>query len=182
MKRLFVGIEMPDWVGEELADVQRGLPSVRWVPPENLHVTLRFMGSLDPEKICSVDEALDGIVASSFTCALAGVGFFPPRGPARIFWVGVNAEPALQRLHDSVDGLLRRSGVPSDGRKWHPHLTLGRHSPRRPPHESSAASFLQRHDGLSLDAFLVTSFQLYESTLHPDGARYDVLNSYALKG
>ena len=76
MTRLFVGIEMPDWVVAELARLAGGIPGARWVDPDNLHLTLRFIGEVDGFQYDQIDAALSGLVGESFTMTLQGVGHF----------------------------------------------------------------------------------------------------------
>jgi len=179
MTRLFVGIEMPEWVTEELTRLGGGIPGARWVPSENLHLTLRFIGDVDGYQHEQIENALAGLVGESFTMTLQGIGHFPPRGEAKTLWTGVEENESLQRLQKRVERTIVSLKHRPDSRKWHPHVTLARLGGGG---GHRVQSFLQAHSLIKLEPFLVTSFQLYESHLHPSGARYEVINSYRLSG
>ena len=179
MTRLFVGIEMPDWVSEELGRLSGGIPGARWVSSENHHLTLRFIGDVDGFQYDQIESALSGLVGESFTLSVQGIGHFPPRGEAKILWAGVEDNEFLHRLQRRVERTIVRLKHRPDSRKWHPHVTLARLGGGG---GHRVQSFLQTHSMLKLEPFLVTSFQLYESHLHPSGSRYEVLNSYPLSG
>ena len=179
MKRLFVAIELPEWVQDTLGRCCFGLPGARWTSPDNMHLTLRFIGDADGAQCESIDRALSGLTAASFPLTLGGIGHFPPRGAPRVLWAGVHGTPPLTALRQKVERLMVRQGLEPDRRKWHPHVTIGRLSNGA---VARAARFLQEHAGLALEPFLVTSFQLYSSTLRPEGATYTVEASYPLRG
>jgi RNA 2',3'-cyclic 3'-phosphodiesterase len=179
MTRLFIGLEMPDWVSEELSRLSGGIPGARWMGDDNHHLTLRFVGDVDGYQHEQLENALSGLVGESFTLTLQDIGHFPPRGEAKILWTGVEENEALARLQRRIERIVVRLQFPPDSRKWHPHVTLARLGPGG-GHRVQA--FLQAHSLLKLEPFLVTSFQLYESHLHPTGSRYEVINSYPLSG
>ena len=180
MIRLFIGIEMPDWVSDELSRLGGGIPGARWVDSANHHLTLRFIGDVDGYQHDRIERSLGGIVLESFTLSIGGVGHFPPRGHAKVLWAGVDESDELNRLQRQIDRTLTSLQHKPEGRKWYPHVTLARLSSNG--NGDRVRSFLQGNSLLRLEPFLVTSFQLYQSTLHPDGARYEVMRSYPLTG
>ena len=103
MTRLFVGIEMPEWVSEELSRLGGGIPGARWIPAENYHLTLRFIGDVDGYQYEQIEASLAGLVGESCTLALEGIGHFPPRGEAKTLWVGVEENESLNRLQRRVE-------------------------------------------------------------------------------
>lgn len=131
--RLFVAAEFDDDVRNALSSVQRELASrcegVRWIPPEQLHLTVKFLGEVrdgDVPKLAeAMAEACSGVAA--FELTLAGCGCFPLRGPVRIVWAGGH-EPtgALVRLADAIESAFDRLGFARERRAFSPHITIGR--------------------------------------------------------
>lgn len=171
--RLFYAIRPPDAVRRRLwsslAPLREALPSVRWIPPERLHVTLRFMGDVPPRRLprlIRAAEALDGV--APFEAGLAGTGAFPKRGPPRVYWVGVRGRP-LSGLRESLDGALAREGVAREDRTFHPHLTVGRAGRGRSGRLGVRAGVDVALPDL---AFTVAAIHLVRSDLLPGGPRY----------
>ena len=107
MPRLFTGLEIPAEIGHTLSSLRGGLPGARWVPPENLHITLRFLGEVDGRDADYVDAALASIRAPGFQLRLAGVGHFASGNRVKTVWAGVDKEPALLIGMDML-GVLER--------------------------------------------------------------------------
>ncbi|MDA1133118.1 MAG: RNA 2',3'-cyclic phosphodiesterase, partial [Proteobacteria bacterium] len=126
MIRLFVALGLPAGVRERLALVRAPLPGARWVPPENMHVTLRFIGEVEPPLATEIDTLLSRITAPSFDISLAGLGTFGSRGRVRALWAGVEQTVPLAHLQAKIETACRRAGLPPEGRKFHPHVTLAR--------------------------------------------------------
>ena len=101
MVRLFVGVELPEDVRERVAALCAGVPGARWVPPENLHLTLRFIGEVDGGEADDIYHALSAVRPRSFDITLSGVGHFGSSSEVKSLWVGVerNAELEIGRAH-----------------------------------------------------------------------------------
>jgi 2'-5' RNA ligase len=126
MLRLFVALPLASDLKSRLAGLAGGLPGARWVPPDNLHLTLRFVGEVDEPTADAIDQALAGIRQPAFALTLAGVGLFgQPRGVSTL-WVGVARNDALVQLQDRVERAMVRAGVAPERRRFHPHVTLAR--------------------------------------------------------
>ena len=171
--RLFYAIRPPDAVRRRLwrslAPMREALPAVRWVPPERLHVTLRFMGDVSPRllpRLVHAAETLKGV--APFEIGLAGTGAFPKRGPPRVYWVGVRGQ-ALSGLRESLDSTLASEGVAREDGTFTPHLTVGRASGGRSGRGRAAAAVPD------LD-FTVAAIHLVRSDLLPGGPRYSVVH------
>lgn len=171
--RLFYAIWPPDAVRQRLwrslAPLRETLPSVRWIPPERLHITLRFMGDVPPQhlpRLVRAADTLEGV--APFEVGLSGTGTFPKRGPARVYWVGVRGRP-LPVLRESLDRALVGEGVPREDRTFKPHLTVGRASRVR-----SGRSGARVGEAVALPdlAFAVAAIHLVRSDLLPGGPRY----------
>lgn len=178
MPRLFVALELPEDIKLSLAPLARGLGDVRWLLPEQQHLTLRFIGEVDKGEMEDVVEGLASVPGAPFALRLSGIGHFPPRGEPRVVWAGVEKSEPLKRLKQSVDRALERIGLPADGRKFIPHVTLARL--RRPPSPHRLASWLASHSLYRSATFEVRDFQLYSSWLGPDGAEYTLEAAYEL--
>jgi 2'-5' RNA ligase len=134
-------------------------------------LTLRFIGDVqgaDPQRI---GEVLESVRMAPFELTLKGVGHFPPRGQPKILWVGVADEAPVVELHRKIERTLVRTGLEPEGRKFSPHVTLGR---LRNPSAPHVAAFLAQHSLFVGDAFAVDRFALYSSVLAPGGSKYRV--------
>jgi len=169
MIRLFVALGLPEGLGERLTGLRGQIPGARWVPPENLHITLRFIGEVDEQTAADVDVALARVDAPPFEVALRGVGHFESRGQVRSLWAGVERDPALDHVQARIETACQRAGLTPEGRKFHPHVTLAR---CRDTRASRIAGFLTDHDGFQAPAFPVSAFTLYSSTLGRGGPVY----------
>ncbi|MEA1649731.1 RNA 2',3'-cyclic phosphodiesterase [Nitrospirillum sp. BR 11164] len=180
MIRLFVGLEMPEAVRDALSRLTGGLPGARWVPPENYHLTLRFIGEVDEGVAQDIDEALDLVVAPAFTLALDGLGQFGKGEKSRVLWAGVRAEPALDHLQAKVESAVVRAGLAAETRKFSPHVTLatlGRETPA-----SRVGRLMEEHGLFQAGPFPVDRFVLYESVLGRQGSTYHAVRHYPLGG
>ncbi len=183
--RLFIALRLPEAVRAPLAEtaarLRPRLPAARWVPASNLHLTLRFLGETDPDRVAGLDRLLAGCAGARepFRLRLCGGGCFPPRRPARVAWVGFESSPALMDLQAlvaaAVDAHLDLEG---ERRPFHPHLTLAR--PRRPWPRSAVAHWGEAFDGPQGKAFDVAEVHLMRSHLGPGGARHEALGAFPL--
>src|SRR4051812_44732402 len=133
--RLFVALDIDQAIRERLAAYLAGLkklvPSVKWVPPESLHVTLKFIGEFPEPRLDEVKRALATVGGQPFQLTFGNVGFFAPRSP-RIFWAGIEAGYELKALAAAIDSALTPLGIPKEERDYTPHLTLARSGSGRP--------------------------------------------------
>lgn len=175
--RLFVAVELPDAVREGLSRLCADVPGARWVEPEQMHLTLRFIGEVDGLVEREVVDALARVRAEPFSVSLSGVGHFPPRGLPRVLWAGVERSEALAALHDRVERALQRAGLEPERRRFFPHVTLAR---LRGTPARAVGSFLVAHGLYRSPAFAVDVFHLYSSRLTPKRAVYRIEASYPL--
>ncbi len=178
MNRLFVALDLPRYVKDSMAVMQQGLPDMRWVDPDMLHLTLVFLGEVDRPTFMEAMHALAGVEVRPFEVELAGIGFFPSKGTPRQIWAGVRAQPELERLQRRVLRALADVDVVPERRRFVPHVTFGRL--RLPPPEPRLQAFLQRHALFRLEPFPVSDFHLYSSWLGAGGAHYEIEASYEL--
>ena len=124
--RLFVALDLPHSLRERLSWMSGGLPGARWVPPENYHVTLRFIGEVPGYRAEEMDLALTALRAPGFTVQLSGVGTFEKGGRVTSLWAGVDRNPQLDHLQAKVETALQRAGLERERRRFVPHVTLAR--------------------------------------------------------
>ena len=166
MPRLFIAVDLPETIRENLESMSFGIPGAKWVSPEQLHLTVRFIGDVDGALFRDIKNILDEVNLASFSLQLKGVGYFPPRGAPRVLWVGLEKSEPLQLLRKKIDARLLRVRVEPEGRKFSPHITLARlkNSPVQ-----KIANFLSGNGLFSQEPFQVEDFKLYSSILSPKG-------------
>ncbi|HKT19269.1 MAG TPA: RNA 2',3'-cyclic phosphodiesterase [Stellaceae bacterium] len=174
MLRLFVGIALPPELKLRLSLLASGVPGAKWVDPGNYHVTLRFIGEVDEGSAADIDDALARIRAPRFEVTLASIGHFG----ARMLWVGVERNSALQHLHEKVESALNRLGFPSEERRYTPHVTLAR---LKGVSEGRLQSFIAAHALFRAEPFPVGHFSLVASYLTKSAAIYEDKADYALR-
>ena len=175
--RLFVALPLPEDLRTQLGAMTAGLPGARWVPPENLHVTLRFIGEADSGQARDIDAELTQVRAESFPVTLAGVGRFGSGAKLRALWAGVEANPALTHLYGRIEQALQDAGLPPGGRRFKPHVTLARF--KASPGDR-LSDFLAQHTPFRAEPFQAESFVLYSSFLSHSGAIYTEEAAYPL--
>lgn len=178
MRRLFIAIDLPENVKGLLVPLCGGLPGARWTAPENLRLTLRFIGEVDGANFADIHEALCGIRVEPFAVSLEGLGFFPPRQEPHILWVGVRKSEALSRLRNKIERVLTQLGLPADGQKFAPHVTLARLSGTP---STRVADYLSFNGLLPEIAFDAEEFCLFSSHLGSEGAIHRIEASYSLQ-
>jgi 2'-5' RNA ligase len=174
MLRLFVGIGLPPDLKLRISLLCTGVPEARWVDAGNFHLTLRFIGEVDEGVASDIDAALLRLSAPRFSLALAGVGQFG----TRMLWVGVETNPVLLQLQAKVESALQRAGIPPEGRRYTPHVTLAR---LRQPLGPRVPAFLAEHALFRAPPFEVDGFSLIASYLTKNGAIYEDQADYPLR-
>lgn len=177
--RLFIALDLPSPLRDELAAMREPVSGLAWNRPEQMHLTLRFLGDVDTALRDALESALARVNVEPFMLPVAGVGSFPPRRPARVLWVGVgHGHPRLHQLRQQIDDNVLHAGVALDVCHFHPHVTLARVKPGAAP--DAAAAFLKRHREFETAPFRVTSFVLYASELGSSGARHTPWRTFPL--
>ena len=186
--RLFVALEIPVAVRDNLAaqiKELRDLPApladkrLRWVRPENLHVTLKFIGEVEAAKLDGIRSALTAIgVGAPVGLDFRGLGFFPAEEYPRVLWAGLRASGNLPVLARDIDRALEGQGIARDERAFTPHLTLARFESRGFDEKLRAA--IQKNSEREFGAFEAREFHLIQSRLKPSGAEYTFLAAFPL--
>lgn len=177
MHRLFAAIRPPAAVIDALLDLERDIAGARWQDENQLHLTVRFFGEIDTRAADDLDAALAQVHGAPFTLALHGVGHFESKGRAHTLWAGLAPCEPLLALQRKVEGAARLAGLPPEGRKFAPHITLARLNRSSAP----VVPFLAEHAALSSEPWPVDAFDLMESRLTPAGAYYETVRRYELR-
>lgn len=176
--RLFVALDLPDEVRRALYALGGGLRGARRSPPENLHITLRFIGEVDRRQANDIAAELAGLRSPRFAVRLAGAGAFGAGRRVRSLWAGVTPSPELSLLKRRVDATCARAGLAPDDRRFTPHVTLARLSGGG---GRAAAQRAGEIAGLVAGGFDVEEAVLFESRLGADGPRYERVARYPLE-
>jgi 2'-5' RNA ligase len=195
--RIFIGIDLDPEVRARIARFLEGVqgfaPEARWVRPESLHITLKFIGEQTPERAEAITERLRRVGGSVFEVRTGGYGFFPTAKAPRVFWIGIHGGPQLAELAQSIDTATTELGIPREERPYSPHLTLARGGAGR----SSGSPKFRKGDGpntifatlekrlaamgeLDFGSMTAHEFILFQSQLSPGGSKYRKLERFAL--
>lgn len=185
--RLFCAVELPAQIragaARYIASLRASAPEVRasWDREEKLHLTLKFFGDVEDERVTGLASALARAASliSPFELKLSGTGAFPPSGPVRVLWLGVSDYTGrLAELQQRVEDECAAAGFARERKRFHPHLTIARL--RRP---EGARHLANIHKGLDFEteAFNVSEIALIKSELLPQGSRYTKLAAQRMK-
>lgn len=177
MPRLFTGLEIPADVGFALSLKRGGLTGARWIDAENYHITLRFIGDVDGRAADDVADSLDRLANSpQFPIRLTHLGSFGGDKP-RALYAGVEPSEALSRLQAAHERMLQKAGLPPEGRKFVPHVSLAR---LRGTSAEELARFMAEAARFEPLTFVPTRFVLFSSRDSIGGGPYLVEQSYPL--
>ena len=179
--RTFVAVDLPENLKAELRirqeTLKRAAQGGRWVRPEGIHLTLKFLGEISEEQSGQVTESLSQVPRfEAFSVEVKGFGFFPNSRRPRVLWVGVEGGEPLAALAAEVEKSLQAVGFPPEARPFKPHLTLARFRFPRP--QPGLAKELSATHSPSLGHLTVSQFSLIESRLNPQGAEYRKIADY----
>ncbi len=193
--RIFVALDIDDAIRQRIQRFMEGLsgfaPDARWVRPESLHVTLKFIGEKPQEVVEKIKQALSSVRADPVEMNFHGYGFFPTTKAARVFWVGIESGPQLAAMARAIDQSLNILGIPQEEHPFTPHLTLARGGGRSgAPHREKGDvpnknfhRLLEKLEGFPAPEFgtmAAHEFFLYQSQLSQGGSRYTKIASFPL--
>jgi RNA 2',3'-cyclic 3'-phosphodiesterase len=176
MPRLFTGLEIPSDLAMDLSMLRGGLSGARWMDAENYHLTLRFIGDIDDATAREIHSTLERIRLPPFTVTIEGLSSFGGTKP-RALIAKAKSAPVLVELQAQQERLIRRTGVPPDGRKFIPHVTLAR---LRMASCAAVAEYLSARGGFFSRHFEATRFVLFSSRASTGGGPYIVEAAYPL--
>ena len=175
--RLFVALVLPDSLRAALSSLAGGIPGARWVPSQNLHLTLRFIGEVQSWQAQEIDDSLAALRTRGFELSVAGVGTFAKDGRVTTLWAKVERNDRLAHLQQKIETALQRAGLPPERRRFAPHITLARVD--QVP-EAKVVAWVQAHSLFRAAPVLVEHFTLFSSQLGKEFSVYTPEVDYAL--
>jgi 2'-5' RNA ligase len=188
--RTFIAIELPKEIKEALASLQQGLKNsgadVKWVQPENIHLTLKFLGEIDEQVLAKIINILEVTAENqnSFYLNLSSLGAFPNMNFPRVIWIGIKkGDSQIQEVASKLEKEISGIGIPKENRAFSSHITLGRvksglnRDKLTKKLNELAGNFLKEGSC----AFPVKKITLFKSTLTPQGPIYEILKEVPLK-
>jgi 2'-5' RNA ligase len=194
--RLFIALDIDEEIRGRINRFVDGVrnfaPEARWMSPESMHVTLKFIGEQPEDALPSIKQSLMEVSATASDIHFQGYGFFPTPKSARVFWVGMEGGPGLPALASLIDEQTAAVGIPTEDRVFSPHLTLARSAggsgaPHRNKHDGRSRTFQKLQERLAalptpeFGTMRPHEFFLYQSQLSPRGSKYTKLASFALR-
>lgn len=174
MYSLFVGIDFPPDIKSRLAMLCNGLPGALWREESQIHLTLRFVGSVDGGVFADIRNELSRVRIDPFNITLTGIGFFPPKREPDTIWVGVEKSEPLLQLRDRVDWAIIKCGIPPEKRKYAPHVTIGKFGggPVKTAKPNKLAQYLSEYSLFKTGPIRVSRFHLFSSARSNEGPIY----------
>lgn len=184
--RVFCAIDLPDDVraraAARIAGLRAAFPHVRasWERAEKLHVTLKFIGEIEPMRVSDLSQAAERAASGRerFELVISGAGAFPPRGAARVLWLGVgDSSGGLKRLAARLEDECEAVGFARERRQFSPHLTIAR---LREPRDAHGLTAAHTSEDFAEARFKVSELLVVRSVLSPSGSHYTTVSRHAL--
>lgn len=175
MVRLFIALPIPEEVKQSLTEPQKQLSvrGIKPVEPENLHITLKFLGEAPEERIEEITSALDGVDEEEFDMRARGMGAFPNIRNPRVVWAGINeGEEESTRLARQVEESMSTLGFERERRSFTPHITLARVKSRTPESRRAVQNTVEEYDEHEFGEWRAKRVVLMQSKLTPKGPIY----------
>lgn len=177
MIRLFVALELPSEIRDRLAMLSTGIDGARFVASENLHITLRFIGDVEEPVIDDIVAPLARIRAEPFPVTLTGAGHFESGRRVRAVWIGVEKSRPLMELQERIEAAVARAGLPPEGRRFVPHITMARLRNVAP---GAIRGWLSNSTLFRAVPFQANRFVLFSSHLGREGSHYRIEEAFPL--
>jgi len=187
--RAFFAIDLSQPIISQIAGLQETMKKefpaiVKWVNPNNQHITINFIDDLKEKDLHFLRQTLPNKISLiySFLLTIKGIGAFPNKNSPRVLWLGITISKELERIFHIVESTVFQMGYPKENRKFSPHITLGRFQRFAKRHEIKiASSFIERYRDIEISSLQVNEISLYESNLTPKGPIYRLHFSIPLK-
>lgn len=179
MLRLFIALPIPRNISQQLQNLSGGLPGARWLPPQNYHLTLRFVGNAGSHQADDLDAALSLIGEPAVDVKLNGFSYFGKKGKANCLIATAERTPTLIHLQKKVERAMIRAGFEPETRKFSPHVTLAR---MKPVPETTLEEYIVKNRFPQDMNWVSDRFSLYSSYLSTKGSIYTPEVDYGLSG
>jgi RNA 2',3'-cyclic 3'-phosphodiesterase len=182
--RSFIAIELPEAVKSALSEFQQELKKcgadVRWVKPESVHLTLKFLGNISEKDVDRIIKSLEGTCRkyTAFNLEISGAGVFPNKKSPRVLWIGVTVNGAFAKLQQEIEDAMASMGFEKENRKFVPHLTLGRC--RSSIGKEALLEKIELHKDNTFGVIDVKNVSFMKSELSPVGAKHTRVAEIAL--
>lgn len=182
--RVFIGIKLADRVHEEIEEFlkpfKKASTPIRWVNPGNVHITLKFIGEISPEKYTQIEKRLGELHPDTgpLDLKLAGCGKFGRGNSLNIFWIGIAPNEGLNEIYRQIENALAKLGIPKEDRPFKPHITVGRN--KKDTNFKSFFQLMEEKGSRPISEFTAGHFQVFKSDLKPEGPVYTVLKEIPL--
>lgn len=177
--RVFISVEIPDksCLDAPLSEL-KAFNGVRTSPPEQIHITLRFIGDVDESKVDRIEDCVRRAAEGTepFEVTVAGTGAFPNRGRPSVVWIGASPEKPLAGLADRIGANLKKAGIPFDSKPFKSHVTIGRCREK-----VDLDGFFDEFSDREFSRFTCSEILVMKSVLGPRGARHTVLRRVPLQ-
>lgn len=177
MPRLFISIDLPEEVKDQISDLYCAIKGAKWTDTEQLHLTLRFIGETDCQTEDRIIGSLSEIHFEPFPMKIKGIGYFPPRKEPRILWTGIEENKNLTDLQARIERALVHLDIEPDLRRFHPHITIARLDN---PHQERVVNLITENNLFCSEQFEVSEFHLYRSYLGKTGAHHVLEASFGV--
>jgi len=171
-KRLFIAIDVPRKIKEKILGFEPHFSEASWAKPENMHLTLVFLGNTDYNQIPDIITALDSVKDDSFEVVFSVIDGFPNLRRPHTLWIGIQENPALFYLREKIIKGLSELNLNIDEKKFIPHLTIARFKKRRPIE-------LRMEDNFG--KFKAKEFILFDSVLSKEGPKHQIIKKFQLR-
>ena len=183
--RTFIAFELPEQIVGAISQIQEGLKKsglkMKWVKPENIHLTLKFLGNIKTSDVEKVDRAMtrSSRGVDPISLAVKGMGVFPDLRRPRVLWVGITGGVnSILTLHSAIEENLESIGFPKENRPFKGHLTVGRVKARID--SKILADAMKAFETFESESFIADHLILFQSELRPTGAVYTKLKTQSL--
>lgn len=184
--RTFIAVELPNDIHDSLQklknNIKDSMPDVRWTKYGNVHLTLKFLGDIEPSKVDMISVSIQNVANefSPFTMSLARIGAFPNSRKPSIIWVGIEeGSGEVIQIANRIESSMEKLGFAKEKRPFRPHLTIGR--VRELKHPSIMAKSLESNEIGEIGRFRVEKLSFIKSQLDPSGSIYTTLSEALLK-
>jgi len=186
--RVFIAIELPQAIKDSLNSIQEKLKTsgadVKWVRPQNIHLTLKFLGEISEEQLAKIKTTLDNTAKDKkkFSIRISSLGAFPKINSPRVIWVGIDkGDREIQELAKALEERIEKIGIPKEDRSFSSHITIGRIRSNQARDKLVATlKSLENHFKETPQELVVQRISLFKSTLTPQGPIYEVLKEVNL--